>query len=660
MNKINEAKGITSPLILLIMATPFAGGQTRVDLQYQSKGVDFSRALSTKPAQVGTVIPVLCSTGQIFFDANSVAGQNLYGCTATNTWTLLGGTSSGSGAALATQLGDFAATNSSSTVQTLGGCSTGTPCEIRDGATVFSATVPVSATLGGTGTSGTVFWYVSSQQIVTAGHNSAATITCSAGCSVVLGITAFPSDSIPLWQTTFTGNVWDPISFATMDRRAVYSRNVLAGGSGVLSATDPSSGTQTFTVDPTVVPRYFTGSGAPSANCTAGRDFYTDTTGLNLYFCDAANTWKVGGIGMLAQAGDFAATNSSATVQTIGANCSASAPCQAGVGNAIFTMVAPATATIGGTSANDTIYWYSDGTALYAGYNGAETITCAGCTALTGITAFPVHAVPLWATTITANAWNTIAGAMDKRRAYSAYASAAGSGITISNNSATGVDTFSIDATQVPRYFTGAGAPSSTCTAGRDFYTDTTNLNLYFCDATNTWKQANNSAVSAPFWAFGRSTATTSTSALSAGNKISTWLFSVDYPRTFSGGVSLYYTNDGAHTAFAIYNLAGSLLYSTATRTGSATATQATLNWGSSFTLQPGDYYLAFTSDTTTARIAEINDSLAQMATVDNNSGTLVYGTCANSSTGSAALTFPSTCGTQAALSSAPPYVIFK
>jgi hypothetical protein len=78
---------------------------------------------------------------------------------------------------------------------------------------------------------------------------------------------------------------------------------------------------------------------------------------------------------MLAQAGDFAATNSSATVQTIGVNCSASAPCQAGEGDAILVVTEPATATIGGSSANDTVYWFSDGTALYTGYNGAETIT---------------------------------------------------------------------------------------------------------------------------------------------------------------------------------------------------------------------------------------------------------------------------------------------
>ena len=43
----------------------------------------------------GTAVPGTCLLGQVFFDTDAPAGQNLYGCTATNTWTLLGGTGSG-------------------------------------------------------------------------------------------------------------------------------------------------------------------------------------------------------------------------------------------------------------------------------------------------------------------------------------------------------------------------------------------------------------------------------------------------------------------------------------------------------------------------------------------------------------------------------------
>lgn len=38
----------------------------------------------------GTSLPGSCSIGDMFFKTNETAGKNLYGCTAVNTWTLLG------------------------------------------------------------------------------------------------------------------------------------------------------------------------------------------------------------------------------------------------------------------------------------------------------------------------------------------------------------------------------------------------------------------------------------------------------------------------------------------------------------------------------------------------------------------------------------------
>jgi len=40
-------------------------------------------------------LPTNCGIGQIYFDGNATAGQNLYGCTAADTWTQLGGSGSG-------------------------------------------------------------------------------------------------------------------------------------------------------------------------------------------------------------------------------------------------------------------------------------------------------------------------------------------------------------------------------------------------------------------------------------------------------------------------------------------------------------------------------------------------------------------------------------
>lgn len=48
----------------------------------------------------GTAVPGTCSIGMIYFDNDATAGVNLYGCTASNTWTLLG--DGGGAAAVAT------------------------------------------------------------------------------------------------------------------------------------------------------------------------------------------------------------------------------------------------------------------------------------------------------------------------------------------------------------------------------------------------------------------------------------------------------------------------------------------------------------------------------------------------------------------------------
>ena len=48
---------------------------------------DASGAASTAPAKVGTSLPGVCVVGDLYFKSDATAGQNLYECTATNTWT---------------------------------------------------------------------------------------------------------------------------------------------------------------------------------------------------------------------------------------------------------------------------------------------------------------------------------------------------------------------------------------------------------------------------------------------------------------------------------------------------------------------------------------------------------------------------------------------
>ncbi len=47
-----------------------------------------------------------------------------------------------------------------------------------------------------------------------------------------------------------------------------------------------------ITADDAVVPDYYTGSGAPSITCLAGRDFYVDVTAGTLYYCKTSGQWQ--------------------------------------------------------------------------------------------------------------------------------------------------------------------------------------------------------------------------------------------------------------------------------------------------------------------------------------------------------------------------------
>jgi hypothetical protein len=76
-------------IALFAAAITVFGQTTQINLATQGRNVDFSGAPSTKPAKTGTTLPATCGIGEFFFKTNAVAGQNLFGCTTANTWTLL-------------------------------------------------------------------------------------------------------------------------------------------------------------------------------------------------------------------------------------------------------------------------------------------------------------------------------------------------------------------------------------------------------------------------------------------------------------------------------------------------------------------------------------------------------------------------------------------
>lgn len=69
-----------------------------------SSTFDISGKTSTKPIKTGTTAPATCTIGEFFFDTDATAGQNTYACTATNTWTLQGGTGGGISGAVTNNL----------------------------------------------------------------------------------------------------------------------------------------------------------------------------------------------------------------------------------------------------------------------------------------------------------------------------------------------------------------------------------------------------------------------------------------------------------------------------------------------------------------------------------------------------------------------------
>jgi hypothetical protein len=254
-------------------------GQTQVDLRTESKSVDFSSATATKPAKLGTALPGGCATGEFFFNSAAPPGQNLYLCTSANTWSLQ---STGGGVTTALQLTDFVVTLASPTTLSIGAfCTATNRCNARFGSVVYSILNSATATLSA-GT-GTAFIYIASSGQFTVGHNL--TVTCSSGCVAQSGITAFPSDSIPLFTWTATSGTWDVSGH--VDFRSFLATKSVASGVGLLS-TDVN-GVATLSVDTTVVGLLVAVPATSSSACTSGT---WSTDGSYYYICVAANTWK--------------------------------------------------------------------------------------------------------------------------------------------------------------------------------------------------------------------------------------------------------------------------------------------------------------------------------------------------------------------------------
>jgi hypothetical protein len=89
MVRIWQESFMRKMIITLVLASAGAG-QTTVDLRTQSKGMDFRNAIATMPFKTNAALPANCDTGEMFFRTGALAGQNVFGCAAPNTWVLQG------------------------------------------------------------------------------------------------------------------------------------------------------------------------------------------------------------------------------------------------------------------------------------------------------------------------------------------------------------------------------------------------------------------------------------------------------------------------------------------------------------------------------------------------------------------------------------------
>jgi uncharacterized protein YdbL (DUF1318 family) len=162
-----------------------------------------------------------------------------------------------------------------------------------------------------------------------------------------------------------------------------------------------------------------------------------------------------GGASMASQLGDLNMTWTSATVLTVGSNCSTTTPCNARVGTNVYRFIHPSTITLTGGSGVAYLYVDPSGT-LTVGHNLALTCT-SPCSAVSGITGFPLNSLPLFSWSASGGTWDQ-SGGFDKRAVLSNKIVIGGQGIvTLDNGSTTSV---AVDSSVVPQFLTATASLS--------------------------------------------------------------------------------------------------------------------------------------------------------------------------------------------------------
>jgi hypothetical protein len=219
------SKLLLSVLMIGVFQMPVGYAQTTINGGRVITGAwDASHAASSKPAKTGTALPPACGVGEQFFKTDAAQGQNLYFCTAANTWIqMTGGSGSGGTGGGAPQVllykGDLSGFANQNVRVPVG---------------------PEGSTLTADSTQGSGLGY----RNVTDSNTFANRPTCSPALN---GQMYYPTDGIIAYRCN--GSMWTgfgPISPITPLRvNGSNSYGVAATGTTLLTATAASSGNLT-------------------------------------------------------------------------------------------------------------------------------------------------------------------------------------------------------------------------------------------------------------------------------------------------------------------------------------------------------------------------------------------------------------------------------
>ena len=233
-----------------------------------------------------------------------------------------------------------------------------------------------------------------------------------------------------------------------------------------------------------------TGISLPGTCSTGEMFFKTDAAaGQNLYGCASANSWvqQAGGgspvtgsgASSVSQLFDFQVARTASATLSVGANCSASAPCNARFGNTVYSITGGSTVTLTGGTGTAYLYITPAGV-LTAGHN--VTLSCAGCSAQSGVTSFPPDSIPIASWVATSGSWEPVGS--DFRTLLSGKNVTVGTGLTSQEN--LGLTTIAIDQASVGLRVSVPLSATSACTQG-SWAADSGFF--YICAAQNSWRR---------------------------------------------------------------------------------------------------------------------------------------------------------------------------